>query len=304
MGKIISVGGTSRSGSTMLHLILGNAPNAFACGEVLNWFRPAKMHHFNQDCACGQNPCPVWERLDDASAASFYGVVLQKLRVDFVVDSSKEISWLLDARGWASAQGIEMINIFVWKDPVDLAYSFWKRGRGILFWRSEFVKYYKRILQIGLPLLAVNFNELTRAPEAKVAEVCAAIGMLYYPGKERFWENEQHHLFGSFGVRRQVEAGESTILKKRQYPPQFAEQVSELRKQIAADKEVQHLLAILRQADVAHVSQQGQTVQSFAVRRLYPAWYYAQRGKRLLHRYFPRDIDFTKKEEVATIPRR
>jgi hypothetical protein len=303
MATVIHVGGVSRSGSTMLHLILGNAPNAFACGEAVNWYRPAKSHHFAVECACAQDPCPVWATIKDVPPQAFYATALRQLQVDFLIDSSKEVSWLIDARRWTAAHGLRAINLFVWKDPVDLAYSFWKREQDIMFWRSQFVTYYRRVLAVDLPLLAVNFSDLTQSPQTKVAEVCAAVGMPYFPGKERFWEKEHHHLFGSLGIRRQVEAGDSFIQATKSFPPEFAQQLDDLRQRIATDREVQALMAVLHQADVSRLALNGSWPQQFTRKPPYPLWYYKQRAKRLWHSYFPRQHHLAKREKVATIPR-
>jgi len=285
----------------MLHLILGNSPNAFACGEAVNWYRPQKAHQFALECACGQDPCPVWTVIKDVPPQAFYATALRELQVDFLIDSSKESSWLIDARRWAATHGLRTVNLFVWKDPVDLAYSFWKRGHDVMFWRAQFVPYYRRVLAVGLPLLTVNFNDLTQSPQSKVVEVCAAIGMPYFPGKERFWEKEHHHLFGSLGIRRQVEAGDSIIQAEKRFPPEFAQRLDDLRPRIAADTEVQGLINILRRADVSYFAD-GSSPQQFTRKPPYPLWYYKQRARRLWNRYFPRPHDLGKREKAATIP--
>jgi hypothetical protein len=302
MATLINVGGTSRSGSTMVHLILGNTADAFSCGEVMNWFRPVKTHHFKINCVCGKYPCPIWEKFETISEEQFYAIAFRELKVNFLIDSSKELSWLIDAWSWATTNEIKAFNIFVWKDPINLAYSFWKRGNDLMFWRSQFVKYYKRVIEVGLPVLAVNYNDLTRNPRVKVAEICAALGMPYFEGKERFWEKEHHHLFGSLGVRRQVEAGNSIIKSKDKYPPDFEIYVDFLQKRIAADSRVQHIVEFLRQADVSLISSEGSYTQQFLPHKPYPPWYYIQRAKQLFRKHFPKKTDPTKHEQVATIP--
>ncbi|RPI34544.1 MAG: hypothetical protein EHM70_02545 [Chloroflexota bacterium] len=302
MATVVYVGGTSRSGSTMLHLILGNAANAFACGEAVSWFRPEKTHHFRFDCACGQSDCPVWSGLKEVPEAQFYAAAFKKLPIHYLVDSSKDISWLLDARRWTGACGIRNINVFIWKDPVDLAYSFWKREYKKTAWRAHFVKYFRRVQEAGLPILAVNYNELARAPQQKIAEICAAIDMPYFAGKERFWEKEQHHLFGSFGVRKQVQIGDSFIQPDKAFPPEFEEQLKDLREQIAKDAEVQEIVTTLRGVDVSVVERGVGARQKFQPPIPYPAWYYWHQFKRLWRQRFPRNSDLTKSKKVATIP--
>jgi len=302
MATVINVGGTSRSGSTMLHLILGNAPDAFACGEAISWFRPEKTHHFKLDCACGKPDCPVWRDLKSIPENKFYPAAFKKLSINYLIDSSKELSWLLDTRHWTGKYGINNINLFIWKDPLDLAYSFWKREYKKDAWRKHFVTYFQRVQETGLPILAVYYNELVLSPEQKVEEICAAIGIPYFTGKERFWEKEQHHLFGSFGVRRQVQIGDSFIQTHKPFHPDFEKQLMNIQEQIANDVEVQQIVEILQAADVATVVKGAGARQQFRSRFPYPVWYYSQRVKRFWHQRFPRKTDLTRSKKVATIP--
>ncbi len=305
MATLINVGGTSRSGSTMLHLILGNAEDTFSCGEVMNWYRPVKTNQFKIRCPCGEDPCPIWQKLDPATKArQFHVAAFKKLEINYLIDSSKELSWIIDARRWAVIKDLEIFNIFVWKNPLDLAYSFWKRGQDRMFWRSQFVKYYSRVIQVGLPVLAVNYNDLVRNPQQKVMEICTTLGMPYFEGKERFWEKQSHHLFGSLGVRRQVEHGNSVIKPKDDFPPDFEAHVDFLKNQIAADSEVQSIIKFLHRADISSITSKDSYDQKFLPRRPYPIWYYKQRAKRFFHKRFPKKFNPEGREDVATIPLR
>ncbi len=144
----------------MLHLMLGNSPDAFACGEVHAWYRPHKRHHFIGNCRCGRNPCPVWERIRTVPERQFYKRVIEELKVGFIIDSSKELGWLIDSQDWAIAGGIKVLNLVLWKDPIDLAYSHWKRGEGLNSWRRGFVNFYK-FFQTGClfdPYISVTWS--------------------------------------------------------------------------------------------------------------------------------------------------
>jgi hypothetical protein len=291
MPALINIYGTARSGSTMLDLILGNASDAFSCGEVSAWFRPYRTHHFKIDCVCGKDPCPVWEKVKGVPESQFHAKIIEELHVNFVIDSSKDVCWLIDVQKWASASGIRSLNLLLWKDPIDLAYSHWKRGDGITCWRREFVKCYSRILEVGLSFVAVNYSDLVHTPHSAVANICSAIGMPYFEGKERFWEKEHHHLFGSSGVRRQVKAGNSTIEPRGTFPSEFQTVVDSLQCQVAEDVEVQHILGILRQADVTSISTEGSIKQRFLPKTPLPLWYYLKRAQRRFWRYFPQSFD-------------
>ena len=304
MKTVINVGGVSRSGSTMLHLILGNDESAFACGEIVNRFRPVKTHHRPFECACRVYPCPVWQRLDSTNERTFYREAFNILGVDLITDSSKEASWLLDARRWAERDDLTTINVFVYKDPIDLAYSFWKRGHNLMRWRSELVLYYGRVLGVGLPLLTINLGELLENPAGKVEQTCRVIGIPYAPGKERFWEKSHHHAFGNLGVQRQVQSGRSVFQRDRTYPADFAQHIDELRGRIASDLELQWLLQHLADAEVKNHPEAAGRGQQFDRPRPYPTWYYRQRLRRLWYGRFPRTDDAAVSEAAATVPGR
>lgn len=299
MHTLINVAGIARSGGTLVHLMLGNAPNAFACGEVMNHFRSFMKDHEDPDCVCGDTPCPVWTTMEGVSEHQFVKEACDRLDVDFVIDSSRAASWLLDTRRWNPPSSCQVTNLFVWKDPLELAFSFWKRGHDPMFWRGLFVKYYDRVVRVGLPILAVNFGDVMRDPSTKLAELCSAVGMPYFDGKERFWEKQHHLLFANDGVRRQLGGGQSSLQSSITFSPEFESHVARIRDEIARDQQVQDLVARLQQADVSHASA---APQSFSAPRPYPLWYRAHQAKQIVHRTFRLQLVSSEPTDVATNP--
>jgi len=145
---------TSRSGSTMADLMLGNDPRAFSLGEVHAWFRPFRTHHFKIICSCGQKNCP-WGNLESLKKEhEFHKKAFDLLDVDILVDSSKNLPWVIDNNIWAKKNNITVHNVLLYKEPVNFFYSFWKRGVPIQkAKKNEFIKYYKRFFQTGLPFM-------------------------------------------------------------------------------------------------------------------------------------------------------
>jgi len=302
VATLVHVYGTDRSGSTMLDLILGNGPDAFSCGEVSAWFRPYRKHHLRIDCLCGQDPCPVWEKIKDIPERFFHAAVAKELNVKFMIDSSKDICWLVDAQKWASSQGLRTVNLMIWKDPVDLAYSYWKRGRQIEGARRAFVKCYGWALRLELPFLSIRYDELVRDPSGSVERLCQALGMPYFEGKSRFWEKKHHHLFGSGGIRTQAEDKDSRIEKSKAYPAEFEKQRSSIEKRLAGDRNVQRIILALRRADVLRRDEAGIPETDFIRPRRMPLWYYRKMVIRSLRRYLPERYDDSKGRAVETIP--
>ncbi|GAB4534108.1 MAG: hypothetical protein Kow0063_16860 [Anaerolineae bacterium] len=288
VATLVNVCGVSRSGTTMFGLMLGNGPDVFYCGEVFARFRPWQKHHFLSKCRCGQVPCPVWEKIGAAPARRFHATVFEQLGVHFVVDSSKDLVWVIDTHRWAATSGIKVLNLLLWKSPINQAYSQWKRGEGLTGWRRAFVSYYKKFLQVGLPFRSVSFNDLVGNPQGKLSRICEIIGMPYFPGKERFWEEQHHYLFGSHGTYEQVAARKSVIRASEDFPPEFEAYVDDLARQIAQDSEVQQILGALQQMEVSNNNDDlGQEARAFEVRSPYPLWYYLMRIRQMICRYLP-----------------
>lgn len=258
MSTLINICGAGRSGTTMLDLMLGHAPDAFSCGEVYAWFRPWRDGHYELDCPCGENPCPYWEKIKNVPENLFHKQVCEKLNVNFVIDSSKDLLWVTDNNKWAELNGIKVVNILLWKNPVSLAYSHWKRVKGLkrwlrlsFRWRKGFIKYYNQFFDSGLSFRAVNYNELVQNPKDKLSEICKIVGMEYFEGKEKFWNKQHHHLFGSSSVRRQAESRSSKIQNTENFPTKFLDQVERLSEEIKKDVKVQNILEILKKHDVS-----------------------------------------------------
>jgi len=216
------------------------------------------------------------------------------LGVDFVVDSSKELCWLVDTQEWAVGQEIRVFKLLLWKDPIDLAYSNWKRHKGLTGWRHEFVAYYTKFFQTGLPFRSVLFGDLVSNPQRKLAEICSAVGMPYFEGKERFWDKQHHHLFGSHGTNEQVVAKASTIRVSETFDPDFEMHLGPLSQQITEDPTVQKILETLQQAEISSNGSFSTEDQRVLAQKPYPLWYYLRRARHRVRRHFPEKTTWVK----------
>ena len=287
MLTLVNVCGAGRSGTTVIDLMLGNASDAFSCGEVYAWFRPWRRHHFRIVCSCLKDPCPVWETIKNLPEKVFHREVFKQLNVNFVIDSSKELSWVIDANRWAGENRIRTINLVMWKNPISLAYSHWKRGRGLEGWRNTFLDWYKQFFQVGLPFISVYYNDLAANPSGKLKEICRKIGMEYFEGKERFWEKQHHHLFGSLGVRNQITSNNVREVKSSEdFHPEFITHLNPLRATIESDIAVQKIMEKLKASEVSllnGLSYNDNTQKN----KVYPMWYYLNKFKRVYKKRFP-----------------
>lgn len=267
----------------MVDLILGNHPKAFSLGEVSAWFRPYRHHHFHIICSCKDPECP-WPELKNVQAHMFHLKCFEILNINVLVDSSKSLPWVIDNNLWASGNKIPVYNLLLFKDPISFFYSFWKRG--VSFEKSrknEYLKYYGRFFQAGLPFVSLNYNKFVAEPAKVLHEICETLDLPYFEGKERFWEKEHHHLFGSMGIRKQVEQGVSEIRSTESYPIEFQKLIPELNKKLSSDKEIQAIYSKLKQNEIAGSSY---TNDLFQVRR--PYWYFAIRLKQKIAQRFPK----------------
>lgn len=200
MAKLINVCSASRSGSSLVDVIIGNSPKGFSCGEVYAWFRPYRTHHFAINCPCGATPCPIWEKIKNVKESQFHSYTIKALELDYIVDSSKDFSWILDNNKWAASQNLEVFNILLWREPIGLAHSAWRRGRDIGDWRNEFVDYYTKIIRSQLPMICFSYDTLIENPSDAMINLFPKIGLKWIYGQENFWIKQHHQLFGSASI--------------------------------------------------------------------------------------------------------
>jgi len=280
--KLINICGTARSGSTMVDLMLGNDARAFSLGEVHAWFRPFRTHHFEIVCSCGGNNCP-WDKLRDLSEQEFYQKSFSILDVEILVDSSKSLPWVIDNNVRARKEGFSVYNILLYKDPISFFYSFWKRGISIERARKyEFIRYYKRFFQANLPFISLNYNQLVSDPAKTLEQLCQILSIPYFEGKEKFWEKEHHHLFGSRGTRKQVENSKSKIRKNDEYPDEFKKIIPALEYENENDKLFQSILSNLKAHEMQKIDLLSNTVCK-------PFWYYPLKLKQKVRQQFPEE---------------
>lgn len=209
---LINVLGTSYSGTTMLDLMLGNGPDAFSCGEVHALFRPFRTSHRQlAGLLRGDDPSSPWARIGPVDEALFHVRVAEALGVEVVVDSSKDLVWLVDSHRWAARSGLRVANVVIWKYPVELAHSYHKRDLSFEESRHHFLTYHQRLLSTGVPLTTVRWRDLAASPASTLRALCELLGVPWREGRERFWEAEATHLFGNAGTRAQADAGASTF---------------------------------------------------------------------------------------------
>ena len=128
--------------------------------------------------------------------------------------------------------------------------------------------------------------------------------MPYFQGKEHFWEKKHCHLFGSLGIRRQIEAGYSIIQPKDPFPPEFQALIGGIQEEIRAHTKLQKIIDTLKKNDVSLAAKGNALGHRFQSKKVYPWWYYAKKLKQSFQRYFPEKFDPFADEAIETIPPR
>jgi hypothetical protein len=265
---LINILGAGRSGTTMLDLMLGNDNESFSMGEVRAWFRPFREHHFAIDCNCGNPSCEYWLALKGVDESKFYTHAFTKWNVKYIIDSSKNLSWMIDGHSWAKKQNIEVINFIIHKPIIDYIFSIWKRGESVDDALYRYKLYYKRFFESGINAYAVNFDELVNNTDTMLDVITDITKQPKVENRHQFWVKEHHHLFGSGGTRNQAKEGESKIKTKESFPEEFVKQIPDIKNRIERDKQLSRILLKLEQIDVKEKNRQP----NHAIRK--PLWYY------------------------------
>jgi hypothetical protein len=286
MKTLVNILGTGRCGSTLLDAMLGNDKSSFSCGEVYAWFRPRRQHHKKLSCTSGADPCPVWPSLCQFGQQRLFTGIFNELDVDFVIDSSKALPWVYDQQRWLPSD-IKIFNIAIFKEPIELAFSAWKRGVRPEVVGREYCRYYSRLFSLRMPFAPVSYRELVINPSCKLKRICSLLDMPYWEGKEAFWKRDLHLLFGSLGVAQQIQGRQSRVYTQEEWPPEFHRLVTDLDRQHADDPLLSKIISVLHEREVGNLSEiptgrAGLTKEPpwlywerlcYAFRRIYPADY-------------------------------
>ena len=251
--------------------MLGNDPRGFSLGEVYALLHPWRSHHFDIKCACGVYPCPVWERLLPLREKDLYARLFDTLDLDLIVDSSKRLTWVIDQNIRISRiPGIRCRNIVLYKDPTSLYYSYWKRGLSEIERIPGLYGYYRRAIRAGLPMVAVNYDWFVANVHAALALLCEVIEIPYFEEKSIFWGKVHHHLFGSFGTRKQLFERPDAAVYQERFDDEFERKRPEFERRLAADPGLASTLELLRQRDIRTIG----GYPSAGRRRLRRPWFY------------------------------
>lgn len=196
MKKIIFIGGTSYSGSTLMDMILSNDSSGFSCGEVVALFRPFKNNHLRHEFHDGANGYDIWNKLKNEGERNLYKNIFTYFpQVKFIVDSSKDPLWIQSQSGYAKKDNIPIKNLVIWKTPYESALSFQKRGRLNEFAKS-WINYHRLYFTLIKDFKSIKYYDLTNNKDALKA-LCNYVDIPYSDNKLNYWEKNHGTLFGN-----------------------------------------------------------------------------------------------------------
>lgn len=194
--KIIFIGGTARSGSTLLDLILGNDPKAMSLGEILALFRPWRKHHFEKIAELKKDK--IWAQiLKNGEKNLFDNLVNFFPHIDYFIDSSKEPFWI-NYHIKKNKGKYDIHNILIFKTPAEFAKSFIKRGRES-DWVWNYIHYHRIYLSLIHNFKSFQYKDIFQ--NNNIETLCNNIGIPYFETKTEYWNKKQSIFFGSNSVK-------------------------------------------------------------------------------------------------------
>jgi len=198
----------------MLDMMLSSGEDGFSLGEVYALYNPFRAHHRDPKCVCGNASCLLWNELKQISKKKVYLEIFKKFpKVTHIVDSSKNPFWIESQKKHLNANGIDVYNILIWKNPVEFAMSVYKRSNKI-DWIRPWKAYHRLYFTLINNWMSIPYSKLVKYPSNTVSELCDYIGINYFRGKEYFWNFNHHTLFGNRSAKIHLQDKNSEGYKK------------------------------------------------------------------------------------------
>lgn len=203
--RVIQVGGTVRSGTTITGLILANSSNAIALGEVMHLFKPYKQLHYKKIKELKQDK--IWARILENKAENLYRSIFEFYpEVDLIVDSSKDPFWFDEQVKWNS--GMEMKQLVTYKTMTGLKGSFEKRN--LNNWLKVYINYYRRFFTLFPDAPSIYIESLLRQ-NTSLESLCKYLDVDFSADRLKYWERDQPNHFGSKTVKKKFISKETNI---------------------------------------------------------------------------------------------
>ena len=194
--KVIQVGGSVRSGTTMTALVLANQKNAIALGEVMHLFYPVRKKYIEKVTALKKDV--RWDRIISDTPANLYKNIFKEFpHINIIIDSSKDPFWFKETA--KNIEEAEVNRLVTYKHPNDLKESFQKRD--LNNWSKVYTNYYKRFYTVFPETQSVMLDKLL-AEEGYLKKLCKDFGLEYFDNKLEYWNQKKPNFFVSQTVKK------------------------------------------------------------------------------------------------------
>ena len=165
MGEIktvVFVGGSVRSGTTVVGLFLANALNGFALGEVVALFNRRRRKLISNLSESMYYNSVI--DINESKPKDFYTKVFKHFnQFDVFIDSSKNPHWIKYQTEKLSTSGVRVFNVLVYKEPAHLFKSLKKRDKEnnlIRLVKSYYNQYIIAFNDVGVKTYVINYQDL------------------------------------------------------------------------------------------------------------------------------------------------
>jgi hypothetical protein len=230
--RVIFIGGSSFSGSTLLGCILGSNPqspfNTFHLGEVHAFFNP-QHPKYGKPFGALQTGGIIWKDIDcSVGPENAYYEIFKKSKSNIIIDSSKNINWLKIQHDCCKHHD--------WSFQLLVSYrtfaGIWDSGkrRNLEYKRNlSNIMYYPRLLseiqRMGINFSVINISFLINSPAEITQKICTSVNLPYFNGKENYWNFNHYHLYGSSTQRKQMKDPKNASFYKSSYKKNIFQQL-------------------------------------------------------------------------------
>jgi len=213
--KVAFIGSSSFSGSTAMDLIVGTSEGAISLGEIGKVFYPRREIHSQRECGCMNPSCKFWDGILGRSEKGVHLRVFENHDATLLSDSTKDPFWIKSRSEELEENGIEVINILLWRHPDKVRASFEKRGR-VWAWEKAWVTYYRLYFALIDRFIVIPFESI-HSEDGELErrlEIAGISGV-----SKEFWMGETHSLFGNSTAKKSffpIDSTQYSTLLERQ----------------------------------------------------------------------------------------
>lgn len=208
--KIIFIGGTVRSGTTLLNLIIANDEKALALGEIFWLFNPKREKHF--DLINEIKKDDKWQRiLNGGKKNLFQNLEMAFPEINIFVDSSKDPFWIR-YHEIVNKSKFDIKNVLIYKTPEEFAQSKLKRGE--TNWPKVYVNFHKRYFSLINDFYAISYFDLINDDDIFL-QMLKYLNLNCSLDRRLFWNKKhEYNFFGSGSIHKSKSNDSNDPLRK------------------------------------------------------------------------------------------